>query len=596
MDSSGFKVNEDKTLEFPFSSEYPVERYFGMEILSHDKGAVDLNRDNGGMPVLFNHNPDALIGVVEKITLGTDKRLYAKVKMSETGLGAEKLKQIDEGILKNVSFGYQIKDMKETKRGSGNVPSEFTVTNFEIFEISFVTIPADSSVGLGRGDEQIENEVNVETIKTTEQPKKEITKMEPNIEQIRSEAAKSARETVSSIYALGEKFKDKELARQLVDKGASIEEARTAFLDKIEINQKPVTGTEGVVGLSEKEIKNFSIVRALNAMANPQDKRAQELAKFEFEASEAAQKLTGKSARGVLVPFDVLRGSQRDLTVGTNSAGGYTVATDLLASSFIDILRKKAVVLRAGAQSLSGLVGNIAIPRQSGAASAYWVAESGTPTASTVAFEQVAMSPKTVGAISQISRKLLIQSSMDVESMVRNDIAQVIALEIDRAALYGSGSSNQPSGLNIASGLNTVNFAGSQPTYAEIVSMETKIAQANADVSGMKYLINALGRGYLKTLERSATGTTGNFALMNDGLLNGYGYEVSNQLVTTSSTDPDYFFGNFNDLIIGFWSGLDVVADAITQAGQGAVKIIALQDCDIAVRHAESFCKGANNP
>jgi HK97 family phage major capsid protein len=339
------------------------------------------------------------------------------------------------------------------------------------------------------------------------------------------------------------------------------------------------------VGLTQKEVRQFSFVRAINALANPQDKRAWANAAFEREVSDAAQKTYGRSAQGIFVPNEVVH-AKRDLTVGTASAGGNLVATDLLAASFIEMLRNRSVVQRAGATVLNGLVGNVAIPKQSGAATAYWVAESGAPTESQQTLAQVTMSPKTVGAYTDFSRKLMIQSSIDVESMVRRDLATVIALAIDAAALYGTGSNNQPTGIKLVSGINTKDFAATNPTFAELVGMESEVATDNADIGTMTYLFNPAQRGALKTTEKSST-SAGQFVWEAGNTVNGYRTEVSNQV-----TAGDVFFGNFADLLIGFFSGLDLMVDPYSNSTSGTMRVVALQDTDIAVRNAVSFCYG----
>jgi HK97 family phage major capsid protein len=339
------------------------------------------------------------------------------------------------------------------------------------------------------------------------------------------------------------------------------------------------------VGLTKKEVRQFSFLKAINAMANPQDKRAWEAAAFEREVSEAACKTYGRAAQGIFVPNDVIFG-KRDLTVGTNNAGGFTVATDLMADSFIEMLRNRSVVQRAGATVMNGLVGNVAIPKQSAGATAYWVAESGAPTESQQTLAQVTMSPKTVGAYTDFSRKLMLQSSIDIESFVRRDLAQVIALAIDAAALYGTGSNNQPTGVKATSGVNTKDFAATTPTFAELVAMESELAADNADIGTMSYLFNPAQRGALKTTEKSST-SAGQFVWEPGNTVNGYRTEVSNQV-----TAGDVFFGNFADLLIGFWSGLDLTVDPYSNSTSGTVRVVALQDVDIALRNAVSFCYG----
>lgn len=343
------------------------------------------------------------------------------------------------------------------------------------------------------------------------------------------------------------------------------------------------------IGMNAREVQQYSLVRAIWASVQ-NDWRGAEL---EREASVAVARQLRREPQGFFVPADW---AQRDLLVGTNTAGGHTVATELLAQSFIDLLRNSMVVRSAGATILSGLVGNIAIPRQTGGATAYWVAENGAPTESQQAFDQVTLSPKTVGAFTDISRRLLMQSSMDVEGFVRSDLATVLALAIDLAALHGSGSSNQPTGVAATSGIGSVagGTNGLAPAWSHLVSLETEVAIDNADVNRLAYITNAKVRGKLKQVEKASN--TGLF-LWADGAqpVNGYPAYISNQVSSTltkgssSGVCSAIFFGNWADLIIGLWGGLDILVDPYTGSTAGTVRVVALQDVDIAVRHAESF-------
>lgn len=602
--SSEIKLDTDsRTMEFPFSSELPVERWFGREILSHKEGAYKFDRLNMKAPLLFNHKMDDLIGVVEKAWMGEDGRGWVSVRFSQNEDAQEKLRDVQDGILQNVSFGYMIKEMQLTK--SGEDGEEYTATDWEPYEVSLVTVPADTSVGVGRSDEGAPIEVKItrtleveETPEPVQEPAPEINpvatatpskerKMENDSVKIASEAVKAERDRQSAIRALGAKFNKPELAQSLVDGEKTVDEARAAFLDAVGSSQKPLTGKEGEIGMSERELGKFSFVRLINALGNPQDASAQKAAAFELEASRAAAEKLGRAARGMVIPVDVLRAPLtmgRALNVGTATAGGNLVATDLLAQSFIDLLRNKSILNQAGATIMNGLVGNIAIPRQTGAATAYWVAEGVAVTDSQQSIDQVPMSPKTVGAKSQFTRKLMLQSSIDVEAMVRNDLATVLALEIDRAGLYGSATGGQPRGLKLQSGINTEDFVAAVPTFAELVSMESKIAADNADVANMKYLVGASMRGSLKTTQKAVGYPV---YLWENNQLNGYDALVSNQVAA-----GDVFFGNFADLMMGFWSGLDLMIDPYALSTSGGMQVIALQDLDIAIRHPESFCYG----
>ncbi len=598
---------EKRTVTFPFSSEHPVDRWFGTEILSHDDGSADLARLNDGASLLWNHNWDTVIGVIERAWRGPDKRMWCEARFSKSAEADRVMKDVEDKILRNVSFGYRIHDMLERVKDG---VSEFLCTKWEPFEVSIVSIPADPTVGIGRADSDEENEVRVTTNKLAgsekerktmdeEEQKKADAARAAEVKQAGADGAKAERDRIQAITKLGENHQMPELARSLVDGGKSIDEARGAFLEKLGTRQKPVSesGTDADVGLSEKEIEKFSFMRIVRALSNPNDRRAQEAASFEREVSEAALK-SGQPMKGTgfRIPFEVLRHGKpfmkRDLLVGTSTAGGHTVATDLLAASFIDLLRNSMVTDRAGARIMNGLQGNVAIPRQTSGGTAYYVAENSALTESQQAFDQVTLSPKTVGAYTDFSRLLTMQSSIDVEAFVKQDLAQILGIEIDRAALYGSGSSNQPLGVKNVSGINSVDFSADAPTYAEIVSMETEVAADNALLGSPKFLTSARGRGVLKGVYTNAT--YGEIPVWKDGMVNGYEALVSNQISLVSGAKYHYWLGNWSDLLIGFWSGLDLIVDPYAGALAGTVRIIAMQNFDVAVRHPESFCLGAN--
>ena len=570
---TAFSEVEDRTYEFPFSSEHPVARYFGNEVLSHDASAADLSRLNDGAPLLFNHDVDRVIGVVEAARIDDKaRRGYARVRFSKNEFAQEILADVKDGILRNVSFGYSIDKMEE--RGGG----DYVATAWSPYEISMVSIPADKTVGIGRSLLLTDTAASAAP---TPEPLPNMESATPDLAVVRAEAAEAERSRISSINSLCTKHGMADLGQQLVESGRSIDEARAAVLDKINTYQEPVTMSVADIGMSEKESRSFSFLRAINYLANPTDRAARESAAFEIEASDAAAAKLGRQSRGITIPQDVLR---RDLSVGTASAGGNLVATDLDAGSFIDLLRNASALDQAGATVLTGLVGNVAIPRQSGAATAYWVAESGAPTESQQTVDQVSLTPRTVAAFTDYSRRLMLQSSIDVENMVRNDLARVLALKIDVAGLYGTGNSSEPLGLKLTTGVGTEDFAAGTPTFAEVVALESDVAGANALTGNPVYLMNAAMRGALKT---KAKDTGSGLFVMEGDLVNGYRGILSNQVAS-----GDLWFGNFADLIIGYFSGLDLMVDPYTHSTSGTVRVVAMQDCDIAVRHPESFSRG----
>lgn len=584
---------ENRTVEVAFSSEEPCQRWFGMEILDHDPKSVDLGRLKNAGPVLCDHNPSNQIGVVESVRIDKDKVGRAVVRFSKNNPRADQEWQdVLDGIRQHISVGYRIIELKLEKTGDDEADT-YRAVRWEPYEISFVSMPADTTVGVGRSEPDTPTETKI--ITESEERQVAANPVQPentNPAQVidASEIRKAEQARAREILAIGDKHNLRELATEFVSNGKTADEFRAAVLDSMgqpRIVKVPENAAD--IGMSEKEVKSYSIVRAIHAAASGNWK----LAGLEREASLAVAERAGKEAQGFYVPYDIQR---RDLTVGTATAGGHTVATNLLAQSFIDLLRNKMVTQSLGAQTLSGLVGNIAIPRQTSGATAYWVAESGAPTESQQAFDQVAMTPKTVGAYTDISRKLLLQSSIDVEAFVRNDLATVLALAMDLAGINGSGSSNQPTGILNTSGIGSVagGTNGLAPAWSHVVNLESAVANVNADVGTLAYLTNTKVRGILKQTQK-ASNLPFIYGEGSENPLNGYKCGISNQVPsnltkgTANGVCSALIFGNFADLIYGLWGVLDVLVDPYTASTSGTVRVVTLQDMDVAVRHAQSF-------
>lgn len=386
------------------------------------------------------------------------------------------------------------------------------------------------------------------------------------------------------------------LATDAIVAGHSVDQFRASAMEFLSNQPKPTND----IGLTERERNEYSFMRAIRAMASVKEgKGVPKDCGFEMAASRAYAEKAEKDPQGIFVPPDVLfyGAAQRDLNVTTSTAGGNLVATQLLAGSFIEMLRNKMVVMGMGARMLDNLVGNIAIPRMTGGATAYWVAESGAPTESQQAFDQVTMSPKTIGAFTDISRKLLIQSSVGIENLVRQDLATVIALELQRVAINGSGTAPEPRGILNVAGIGSVagGTNGLAPTWDHIVNLETEVAIDNADMGNLAYLTNTKVRGKAKRTFIDSPGSGQKLWQGGATPLNEYACGVTNAVPsnltkgTSSGVCSAIIFGNWAELFIGFWSGLDLTVDNLTQATSGTLRLVALQDADVATRHVESF-------
>ena len=576
--STEFRADaQDRTLEFPFASEAPVERYYGMEVLSMDDKSMDLSRLNDGAPLLYQHDADRIVGVVERAYI-KNKRAYAKVKLANNELGREMQELIKDGIIRNVSFGYKINAMEADESTS---PVTYRATNFQPFEISLVTVPADQTVGIGRAFSHNEG---TETASAVPSQPIGVTTVDQtlNVEAIRAEAAQAKAKEVAEMMALGQRTKNLEMAQEFIANSRSLDELRSALLEKMGVQEKPINPKDAEIGMSDKEKRSFSFIRAINALAHPNSQEAQRAAGFELEVSRAAQQKSGKEARGILIPADVLGYGRRDLTVGSASGGGDLVATELMSESFIDLLRKALVLQTAGANVMTGLQGMVAIPRQSGGATTYHVAESGSITESQLTVDQVTMQPRTIGALTDYSRRLLLQSSIDIENLIRRDLAQQIAIEVENQAINGVGAGSYPLGFLNVTGINT---ESGYTTFADYVNAEAALSTDNALLGNLGYLMNSALRGTLKTTEK-ASGTNGIFVYEGDNTINGYPAYVSNSMPNNTAV-----FANFSDIMIGFWSGLDIMVDPYTGSASGTVRVVAMQDYDVAIRHPESICK-----
>jgi HK97 family phage major capsid protein len=561
-----------RRVRMSISSEEPVERSYGKEVLEHSEEAIDMSFLNSGRaPLLLDHDPEKQVGVVESAELdGSARRLRATVRFGKGALAREAFDDVVDGIKANISIGYAVKKMERSDKDT------FVAKSWKPLEASLVSIPADQSdlVGVGRS-----NEASTQpSIKTNF---KEDVMSEVDIAAVEAEAKKTAQRDAAQIMALTTKHNLADLGQQAIVEGRSYAEVQGLVLDKI--GTKPLESND--IGLTEKEVKRFSLFNVVNALANPSDRRAREAAAFEFEVSEATAKRSGKDPQGLMVPYQVL--SQRDLNSADESD---LFSDDFRGGEFIDVLRNSSSVMQAGARMLAGLSGDVAIPKKATAASAAWIAtEGGAATESEMTTTSISLVPRQLAAFTDITRQLRQQSSLDAEALVRDDLAQSLALAIDLAALQGSGASGQPTGIKNTSGINTVDFGTSPilvPSYAKVVDMETAVAEDNALVGNLAYILPAAMFGGLKTTEKATN--TAQFVVEPGGTINGYRAIVSNQC-----TAGDMFFGNFSDLLVGMWgAGVDITVDPYSLSTTGSVRIVAFQTIDVAVRNAVSFCLG----
>lgn len=402
---------------------------------------------------------------------------------------------------------------------------------------------------------------------------------------------KAEKERVQNIIKLGEEYKAQEKAMQFVKDGKSVEDFKNELIKGLSVkDSNPVANdvkSSFGIGMSVEEARNFSFVKLLNAMANPSDAGAQKAAEKELGYCSKAADKYGVKNKGIIIPAEALVTPLAPKNAINTTVGAPLIPTTLEMGSFIELLRNKCVILTL-ARQLNGLVGNIDIPKQTAGASGYWVGEDTAPTSSNATFDTLKLRMKTVAGNTYVTRNMLKQTTLDMEAFVREDLATALALALDKAAFYGTGNDNEPKGLSKITGINSVPFEGDQPTYSELVDMETEIGADNAAVDSMAYVINARTKGHCKKTQRFPENTDGGGVIWEAGnQINGYKALVTNQLNT-----GDVFLGNWSDFVVGLFGGLEILVDPFSYSAKGAIQVTGFQDVDFGARHEESFCYG----
>jgi len=660
---------ESRTLELILSSEYPVDRWFGKEILDHSPKSIRLDRLKRGLaPMLFNHNTDLHIGALSDPKFLEEnglKMLGVLGTFGRSQLAQEKWIDATEDpiILKGVSVGYRIYKMKRKKpEDSGDddplgvddektdkekKPTEYRAVDWEPIEGSLVpagadihsTIKGKARAGRLEFERGFGEMVPIEIIDEephTERTRSEIPTSEPTEElelQVdderepveenermsdkvlttaeRDQAVKDERERIATIGALGRKHSKTDLADTFIGDGRRLDEFRAVLLE--EIGEKSERGgpietiPDHTLHMDRKEIEEWSILRAIRGVMS---NKRETVCPREYEASEAVAKKLGRETEGLLVPLDIqsgvswvdprrerlrqqrvaamypaLVGSQtRDWTT-TDAEGGYSVGTDVVG--FIEALRAKMVGAMLGARFLSGLQGDADLPKP-GAGTTYWVAEGGDITDDGGAWGVLALRAKTVGCRIPITRRLLNQTSLDVEGLAKDDITTSVAVEVDKASIQYDGTSNKPTGILNTTGIGAETFAGlGNPTWAETLNVWEEVAKDNALLGSLAWVTTS---AVAKNMMQRDKGTdTGKFVWNEEtNRIMTYPAIASEQMLANNIV-----FGNWTELVIGEWGVFELTVDSSSGSASGTKYITGLMDLDVGVRHPESFAKGS---
>lgn len=316
----------------------------------------------------------------------------------------------------------------------------------------------------------------------------------------------------------------------------------------------------------------------------------------EREVSAELQKRNGNAFKGVAVPMQVFEKRVITTAAPAGGPGSNIIAKDFRGDLFIDILRANLVTQRLGATVLSGLVGSVEIPKLKASAATGWIAENAAITPSDHQFSQVTMAPKHVGAITEFSRNMLLQSTPDIEQLIRADFAEILARALDAAAIKGGGA-NQPVGVLSQAGLNT-SVSMATPTWGDVLDLINAVEEANSMGSG--FVMRPLAAKKLRETVRVAS-TDSRFIMDTPDELAGYPAVRSTLVPIDTAPTPDataIIFGMWSDLLIGYWSAFDLLVNPYesTAYAKGNVSVRGMLTADIAVRHIESFAAATDFP
>lgn len=564
IDFNKFQVNqEQQEITFSCCSDKPYQRYqdgiFYDQILVISEDSVDLTRLNNFAPVLFNHNPDRLLGTVEKAWI-IENKIFVKVKFSKNDDFAVRIyKDILDGVVKNISIGYQILDYQDTKENGKN---KRYIKQWMIFETSVVSIPADDSVGIRSikeiqtmETEEIKKEIPAETEEIQESAETEKTE-KTELEQLKEKVAEleakiSEKEIEKTEDQETEKTETEEIqeseetknedAEEIEKIGADFEvpeeQIRSAIKEKLTIRE--FKNKIKSINFNKKEINKMNTKRDFTAF----------LQKREFG-----------------VPFAV-----RDF----NGFGGATGGTGLIGSETLPLVEviKKRLALN-GITTLSGLTGNVSVPVQTGRIAVEKVGMNDAAAGGKPEFKNVTLSPVKFTGNVTIGADLLTQCNDDISAFVMASLLSEISRGVEDYVL-GKVAEGAKQAVTY-SAINAI-------TWADVLAMEAKLSAFELD--NVSFIMSAGARASLKGIEK-AQGTA-QFICDGENKINGYACGVSGAVA-----NDNIYFADWSKVMLCEWGGMNVVVDPYSGADSGAVRIVASVGIDAVLLNSEAAVIG----
>ena len=589
----------DGSIPVVVSTDAVVEVSDGPEILVHTAESVDLQR--APLPIIATHTGNQVnVGVVDGLHT-SNGQLRGMAKFGVRQEAREYEADVLGRVIRSVSAGY--------RRIKANVRSDgvLVTTRWMPTHVAMVAEPADIGAGFYR---QAEPEFEL----TRDLVAPEVTPTTaPAVPTLKEAKVADKQDNAAGTVADQPQDQTRSLPAQPRQSGADLEREKFAAIDNLCEAGNIAEGTrqmwktsgmnwdaisrdylaiqkqrseaapksDAAIGLTAAETQQYSLFRAIRACATQNWKDAG----FEAAASAAiGQKLRRvQDPNRFFIPYEVQNRQVRDLTVGTASAGGYLKGTTNM--SFIELMRNRSVLYSMGATQMSGMVGDVTVPKQTAAATAVWLAnEASTATESAQTFGQMALSPKTVGAYTEISRQLLLQSSPAAEGIVSRDLANVCGLAIDVGGLRGAGSGGEPQGIVGTAGVGSV--TGTSLAASGVLEFQSDVAGGNLLSESFGYVTTPAVAALL--MVRPELPTTGTTRLWQGSMLNGSLFS-QRAMASNQMTAATMLGGDFSQVVIAEWGVLEVEVNPFANFQAGIIGVRAMVSIDVGVRYGGAF-------
>ena len=593
-------VDEDtRRVRIGVSSEEPVERDFGMEVIDHSRESMNLDFLNSGRaPLLLDHDMTKQIGVVETVEMDEDaRRLRAVVRFGKGEDASEVFNDVRDGIRQNISVGYRIDGRVEREEDDDEIVRVRTTP----MEISIVSVPADQSslVGVGRSvSEPLQSSVTQE-IKMTDTTENQGI----DLDAVKAEAVRTARKNDSEILAIAAKHNKRDLGETAIRDGLSVDQFRGALLDVIG-DDKPLDAPANVIDAPVKETRKYSLGRMVKAQATGDWREAG----LEREMNDEITRQVGRSAEGVYVPDFAWQQRGPLSTAATGGSGAEVVFDDFVPTEhrgdmFIEALRARQVLGGLGTTYLSGLTGRIKMPKLATGANAAFVEELADVGDGAGTDGGVTLQPRTMGAFVEMSRLLVMESVPAIEQIIRNDLLASAADRTEFYAINGSGSSGQPTGILNTSGINNLDISSGTDidalTWADIIALVKLVEEDNG-------IVNSAAAGFLshpavkaKLASTAKVSSTDSVQILDAPWTELYGQPIEFTSNVPTNLDPGdggndasaLIYGDFSQLMIAQFGAPSILIDPYSNSKSGTIRMVLHAELDVGVRNAVSFAK-----